>query len=184
MSRSFRYVVRTLFAIAIAFPGVVHAWKPEIDEIPGEIETFEYLDGTPLSVEALRGKPVLLYFGADWCPPCHRARPEVLRVARAFRDEGLEVVFLSFDDNAERDLKRGFEASMGVRVAMPRLDSCPPKHCSTRTTFQLGAFGRLFGLPLAVVIDAQGVVRAKLDRGQRILRELAPEVAAVMPAAR
>ena len=54
------------FAVLTSSQGSL-AWKPEIGEIPGEITTYDYVDESMLSLEALRGSPLVLYFGADWC---------------------------------------------------------------------------------------------------------------------
>ncbi|MGH8032389.1 MAG: thioredoxin-like domain-containing protein [Luteimonas sp.] len=50
---------------------------------------------------------VALYYGADWCAPCHAFVPELKRVHAALRRAGAdtEVVYVSLD-SSERDMRR------------------------------------------------------------------------------
>src|SRR5688572_14454507 len=55
------------------------------------------LDGGELSLDALRGKVVLLNVWATWCRPCVTEMPALERLYRQFHDDGLEVVAVSID---------------------------------------------------------------------------------------
>ena len=54
-------------------------------------------DGT-LSLESLRGRPVIVNFWASWCEPCEDEAPLLERAWREHRDEGLVVVGVDFND--------------------------------------------------------------------------------------
>jgi len=43
--------------------------------------------------------PVLVDFGADWCPPCRQLHPELEQVARAYPATTLKVVQVDVDRN-------------------------------------------------------------------------------------
>lgn len=45
----------------------------------------------------LKGKVVLVDIFGSWCPTCHDATPELLRLYRKYRSRGLEVVGLAFE---------------------------------------------------------------------------------------
>jgi thiol-disulfide isomerase/thioredoxin len=45
----------------------------------------------------LKGKVVLLEVFGTWCPTCHEATPELLRLHRRYHAQGLEVVGLAFE---------------------------------------------------------------------------------------
>jgi thiol-disulfide isomerase/thioredoxin len=45
----------------------------------------------------LRGKVVLIDIFGSWCPTCHDATPELLRLYRTYHDRGLEIVGLAFE---------------------------------------------------------------------------------------
>src|SRR5688572_1936197 len=55
------------------------------------------LTGGELSLDALRGKVVLLNVWATWCLPCVTEMPALERLYRQFRNDGLEVVAVSVD---------------------------------------------------------------------------------------
>lgn len=152
-----------MLAIAAWAPSA-HAWKPEIGEVPGEIESYEYIDGTPFSLQTLRGKPAVLYFGADWCGPCVELRPFIKSFTAKYASTGLQFVVFASDDNGLRGKWKEHESDMGVRAVMADLKVCPVGECRygyRRGNF--GAFGRLYRVPTAITVDAAGVVRAKFE---------------------
>lgn len=50
------------------------------------------LDGTPLNVEAYRGKVVVVNFLAAWCAPCWDELGDFERVSREYRARGVQVI--------------------------------------------------------------------------------------------
>jgi thiol-disulfide isomerase/thioredoxin len=87
-------------AAAVWFTGVLllGATSPQVTRLP-EL-TFRALDGTPVPLAALRGKPVVVNLWATWCPPCRREMP-VLQQAQAKHGE-VHFVFLNQGETAER----------------------------------------------------------------------------------
>jgi len=64
------------------------------------------LDGKPYTLAALEGKPVLLDFWATWCAPCRQSMPEVERISREYKDQGLVV--LGVNTGEDRDTVEQF----------------------------------------------------------------------------
>lgn len=56
------------------------------------------LEGGQWSLEAQRGKVVLVNFFATWCPPCRAEMPELVQIARDYRPKGVETIGLSLDE--------------------------------------------------------------------------------------
>ncbi|HEU4390371.1 MAG TPA: TlpA disulfide reductase family protein [Blastocatellia bacterium] len=49
------------------------------------------------SVEAFRGKVVILDFWATWCPPCRAEIPDFVELQQKYQDDGLEIIGVSLD---------------------------------------------------------------------------------------
>ena len=52
----------------------------------------EYLGSRPVPLDALRGKPVLLFFWAHWCPDCKAEEPILAQIEREFAPAGLVLI--------------------------------------------------------------------------------------------
>ena len=76
------------------------------------------LDGKELSLQAYRGKVVLLNFWATWCGPCRAEIPSLIRIQEAYKDR-LQVIGIDVDDNDEEQI-RAFVKKKGINypVAM------------------------------------------------------------------
>jgi thiol-disulfide isomerase/thioredoxin len=160
-----------LFA-ALVCSSVSFAFKPEVGEVPANLtEHLEYVDNTRLDLSALKGKPTVLYFGADWCLPCQETRPFVVAAAKKYGADA-NFVFVSMDDNTKRDAKKAEAlASAPMKIAMPRMALCPPGKCMSGLR-DLGEFGRIYGYPTAIVLDREGKVVWKVNRGAPIRHSL------------
>ena len=61
-------------------------------------------DGAKVELaSALKGKIVLLYFSAHWCPPCRQFTPELIRVYKQWKasNADVELIFVSSDQDDE-----------------------------------------------------------------------------------
>jgi cytochrome c biogenesis protein CcmG/thiol:disulfide interchange protein DsbE len=56
------------------------------------------LDGNPVRLSDLRGRPVIINFWASWCGPCVEEFPLLERALDEHRSEGLAVVGIVFND--------------------------------------------------------------------------------------
>jgi thiol-disulfide isomerase/thioredoxin len=66
------------------------------------------LDGYHKLVAEHHGKPLLVTFWATWCEPCRDEYPLVNQIARQYAPQGLDVVGVDMDDDAELTLVRHF----------------------------------------------------------------------------
>ncbi|MCB9766516.1 MAG: TlpA family protein disulfide reductase [Alphaproteobacteria bacterium] len=107
------------------------------------------MDGRPVSLEGLQGKPVVLNFWATWCVPCAQEHAILQEGARAYSKQG--VVFLGVLYNDKPDLAAGFLEKRGS--AYPTL--LDPTG-STAVDFGVS------GVPETFFIDPDGVIARKV----------------------
>jgi cytochrome c biogenesis protein CcmG/thiol:disulfide interchange protein DsbE len=70
-------------------PAAVKVYEPGTPAPPLRLQG---LDGRPVDLAALRGRPVVVNFWATWCEPCVREFPLLARAATAHRADRLAVV--------------------------------------------------------------------------------------------
>jgi peroxiredoxin/outer membrane lipoprotein-sorting protein len=102
------------------------------------------LNGKEVRLRDLRGKAVLLDFWGTWCGPCREAMPMVELLYRQFRDKGLVVLGVDFEEPGGT---REFLQKFGY--TLPSLFD-PNRH--VHNEFEVGAF------PTLVLIDKGGKI--------------------------
>jgi len=60
---------------------------------------FTATDGSEVDLAALHGKVVLIDFWASWCQPCIVAMPTLVKAYDEFKDQGLEIIGISLDED-------------------------------------------------------------------------------------
>ena len=106
------------------------------------------LDGNPVRLADLRGRPIILNFWASWCGPCVDEFPILQDAVDQHAADGLAIVGVVFRDNSEA--ARGFRERMGATwpAAMD-----PGEDTAER-------YG-IYGPPETFFIDADGIVVAR-----------------------
>ena len=149
-----------LVLLLIAWPTAAQQGPQLRREIAASLVTVE---GTQLRELRWQHEPELiaLYFGADWCGPCHALVPTLIDTRNALRAAGAntEVIYVS-QDTSQAQMRH---AMQGQGMPWPainyrRIDAVP-------------ALRRLAGQapPNLVLIDRQGRVRASAWQGRRYL---------------
>jgi thiol-disulfide isomerase/thioredoxin len=98
-----------------------------------------------------RGKVVLLNFWATWCAPCRKEMPMLEALQAEFGGDTFEVVPVATGRNSVQGITR-FYGEIGVDNLPILLD---PKQALAR---EMG----VFGLPVTVILDAEGREIARL----------------------
>jgi cytochrome c biogenesis protein CcmG/thiol:disulfide interchange protein DsbE len=87
-------------------------WRAELPPV-ADFEV-SLLDGSTWSLEANRGKAVLINFWATWCGPCKEELPELVTLYEKHGASGLEVLALSVDDAGAGDAVAKMAKKMGL----------------------------------------------------------------------
>ena len=106
------------------------------------------LGGDELSLEALRGKVVVLDFWATWCAPCVAVIPQVQKVAERFAGRNVVVIGINQDRAGSEDKVREFLALRSVNFRQI-LDF----------EGELGGAYQVSAIPCTVIIDPKGVIQ-------------------------
>lgn len=111
------------------------------------------LDGDPLSLADFEGHIVVANVWGSWCGPCRAETPELVRVAREHKDQG--VRFLGIDTRDSRGAAQAFVRRF--KVPYPSLfDS------DGRTLLPLMQLVPTAAVPSTLVVDAEGNVAARV----------------------
>ena len=108
-------------------------------------------DGGTTTLEAYRGKYILLNFWATWCAPCRKEMPQINTLQKEFGGDAFEVLTVASGRNSPMGIKKFF-AEAGI-------DSLP-RHQDPKQA--LSAQMGIFGLPITVIIDPEGREIARL----------------------
>ncbi len=106
---------------------------------------FQEKSGGETTLNAYKGKGLVVNFWATWCAPCVREMPQLNRLSAFVRENGIEVLTISED-------RTGLKAAQKF-YAQHKLDDLPVLADPKGTLMR--AVG-VPGLPLTLLIDAEG----------------------------
>jgi cytochrome c biogenesis protein CcmG, thiol:disulfide interchange protein DsbE len=116
------------------------------DDVVGAPAAISYVtfDGEPANTGSYVGRPLVLNFFAEWCPPCVAEMPDFETV---YQEVGDEIAFLGLSTLESEDNARGLIESTGITYDVGRDTDGE-------------AFAKAGGLqmPTTVFIDAAGTV--------------------------
>ena len=124
--------------------------SPSVSQLAPNFEARD-IDGNIVRLSDLQGQPVILNFWATWCTSCRAEIPALQRVFDERKDQGLEVIGVGWGERSV-GTARGYMEDLGATfiVAMD-------------PTGEIGDAYRVFGLPLTLAIDKDGVIRESVN---------------------
>jgi len=133
-------------------------------KLPASKISISTIDADGLAAVIKRGansKPLLVNFWATWCDPCREEFPDLVKIDKQYRPQGLDFTAVSLDDLTE--LKTSvprFLREMRVTVPTYLLNVSDPEMAINRVDPQWSG-----ALPATFLFDAQGnLVYKRLGR--------------------
>lgn len=154
---AFRWVLAGLCAWTAATAALATAAPPPVPGLPFELEGTT-LTGKPLSLAALRGKVVLVYFWSTGCAVCRSKMPELRANYDGWRGKAFEVVAVSVD--AQRADAVAYEQVVEKIVPLAHVF---PALWAGDPGFRSSLEARPRQLPLSIVVDRHGRVVARYE---------------------
>ena len=119
---------------------------------------FPDLRGTQVSLSdaRFRGKVVLLSIAGSWCPNCHDEAPFYSELYKKYRDPGLEIVMLAFEEGAQ------LGDPVRLRAFVKQYDITYPVllvGAPNQLPAMLPQFADLYAFPTSIYLGRDGRVR-------------------------
>jgi len=139
----------------------------------------EFIGARPPALADLKGKPVLLFFWAHWCPDCKAMAPVLADLQTTYKDQGFTIVaptqrygYVAKRAPAEPAVEMPYIADVlkefygAVQMSVPVSEDTFASYGSSTT-------------PTIVLVDREGIVRL-YHPGQMTKAELEPLVRALV----
>jgi cytochrome c biogenesis protein CcmG/thiol:disulfide interchange protein DsbE len=119
-----------------------------VTTLPASVTEVELraLTGAPIKLSNYAGKVLLVNLWATWCGPCRQETPELVKLNKEFRSQGLEVIGLStenpdesadqvreFVQNYKVDYRVGWSGSQVAIALMQGRDAIPQSFVISRS---------------------------------------------------
>ncbi|WP_073061554.1 TlpA disulfide reductase family protein [Fodinibius roseus] len=125
--------------------------------------SVQLVDGETFKLSQQKGKVVLLNIWATWCAPCHEETPEFVDLYSEYRDQGLEILGVSIDE----------QGRSVVDPFLEKYDVNYPVVIDDGTI--MDKYGPTMGIPTTYIIDKDGSLRY-FAVGAVTTKELEPRI--------
>ena len=109
------------------------------------------IQGHTVSLSDYKGKVLLVNFWATWCIPCRSEIPDLIKLQRNYRNQGLRIIGITYPP----------ERISEVRAYVRKLKMNYPVAVGTKA--MKADFTRSETLPMTIVIDSEGNIRDVIE---------------------
>jgi cytochrome c biogenesis protein CcmG, thiol:disulfide interchange protein DsbE len=146
-----------LFAALLSAAASAAAPGAEVGH-PAPALVVPQLDGREFDLRAQHGKVVIVNYWASWCAPCRAEMPVLDSFYQRYHSQGLVLLGVSVDDVHERAAVIRIMEKFGYPAALA-------------ANAKVNGFGPALAVPMTWIIDATGVVRARLVSGTAVTEQ-------------
>ncbi|QWD83985.1 TlpA family protein disulfide reductase [Polynucleobacter sp. MWH-P3-07-1] len=122
------------------------------------------IDGKPFSLQANKGKVVLVNFWASWCEPCREEMPAIEAFLKKNKSKGFEVLAITMDKPSDMEQAKQITRNYSFLFA-------------EKKQMDYSDYGRIWRIPSTFIIDKNGILRKNGMKGDatvdtKLLEEL------------
>ncbi len=132
-----------------------------IGQVSPEIEMPDP-NGNLIKLSSLRGKVVLVDFWANWCGPCRKENPNLVRAYQKYKDKGFEIFGVSLD-RTKADWIQAIEQDGLTWTQVSDL-----KYFESKAALDFN----VSAIPFSILLDADGKIIDKNLRGSLLEKKL------------
>lgn len=127
--------------------------------------TIPSIDGKEIALSEIisKNKLTLIDCWASWCGPCRAEMPNVVELYKKYKSKGLEIVGISFDEDAQK----WKEAVKTMNMTWPQLSEL--RSWDNKMTELYG----VTSIPYTILINQDGIIVGKEMRGHELDRFIA-----------
>jgi thiol-disulfide isomerase/thioredoxin len=140
----------------------------EMVGLPFKLEFTDAIKGTPVSIEGLKGKVVVIDFWATWCGPCVAEMPNMKKLYAEYKVKGVEFIGVSLDQSKAEgglDKLKNFVAKNQIEW--------PQYYQGNYWKGEFSTSWHINSIPCVFLVDAEGKLASVNARGQ--LEKLLPQ---------
>ncbi len=125
--------------------------------------TLKDLKGKTFRLTKNAGTPILLFFGATWCPACRTEIPAIKNMYKTYTPKGLEIVYINIGESSKRVDRFAQTNSLPYRVLLDEKE-------------QVADIYDIVGVPTFILIDKEGLIISITHRSADLpLTKIFPE---------
>ncbi|MCJ0741188.1 AhpC/TSA family protein [Pedobacter montanisoli] len=149
-----KYVYKEMLELESGSPGSLARVFSTID-----------INGEKLDLADFKGKKyVLIDFWASWCLPCRKGNPHLLSLYSKYKDKGLEIIGMAYDDGNSIGWKKAVEEDK-IGVWKHVLRGLKISARSVDATNDLSKGYGVHVLPTKILIDKNGIIIGRYGGG-------------------
>jgi peroxiredoxin len=154
--------VLIIIMVALSFGQFIPNAPFKSEEIIAPDFSLKDLQGKTFKLSKYSGKPVLLFFGATWCPSCRAEIPAYKNIYLIYSKQGLEVIYIDIMEPAEKVARFAKTNSLPYKVLLDEDGNVADNY-------------GIIGVPTLILVDKEGYVAKISHRTSDLpLNELFP----------